>query len=144
MYDRLEERTKGYFGTIVSGYELAQIASKIYALQYHEPVDCKVDDFLLIELAEQDNFGDHKIAIVCTEGVGWEQDIYGTIPVPTNIGHGLYNGRVHISTEVIKRCATGEQVDIAHYVRVFGDRLDRNVSIWQSAMRKEHQIVPVD
>lgn len=142
MSYRMEDRKKGYMGTIVSGTELAQIANKIYALQYKEVEPCKVDNFLLIELAEKTIWDEHKVALVCTEGVGWEQDIYGTIPVPTNVGeYGIYNGRVHISVEVIKACTTGEQVDIAEYVRVFGDRLDNNVHIWQSAMNKPKQLV---
>lgn len=140
MYDRLEERTKGYTGTIVSGYELAQIANKIYALQYMAPELCKVDDFLLIELEEETMWGENKIALVCTEGVGWEQNEYGVINVPTNVGeYGIYNGRVQIGVDVIKRCTTGEVVDIAHFVRVFGDRLDRNVAVWQNVMKKSAQ-----
>jgi ribosomal protein L21 len=140
MSQRMENRTKGFYGTLVSGEQLAVIAKKILDLQYL-PEDTgttiKVDDLVLIELAEQTVWGDPKVALVCVEGVGWEQDEYRTIQVPVNIGHGWLNGRVHISVEVIKSCLTDKKVDIAEYVRVFGDRLDDNVAIWQNAMTEK-------
>jgi len=139
MTTRMENRTKGYIGTIVDGAKLAQIANAIYALQYPQDqlIECTVDDFLFVELAEKDSFEGHKGAIICDEGVGWEQDAYSTIQVPTNLGFlNRYAGRVHISVAVIRSCLTDKQVDIAEYVRVFGDRLDNNVAIWQSAMKK--------
>lgn len=135
MTTRLDERTKGYIGTILDGAKLTEIANQIYALQYKDASTCTVDDLLLIQLDEVDGWNDPKYAVVCTEGVGWEQDEYGTISVPTNVGeHGFWNGRVHISKDVILQCVTDKQEDIAHYVRVFGDRLDRNVYIWQNKM----------
>lgn len=142
MYNRLEERTKGYYGQIVSGAKLAVIAKQIYALQYNNPTEeVGVEDLLVIQLKEQNWKGDYKTAVVCTEGVGWEEDEYGTISVPTNVGEfGIYNGRVHISVDVINSCLTNEIADIAYYVRVFGDRLDRNVAIWQSAMNKQTEL----
>ena len=139
MKTRMEKRTTGYIGTIVDGTKLAEIANAIYALQYPENqlTTCTVDNFLFVELAEKDPFDGHKVAIICEEGVGWEQDAYSTISVPTNLGSfNRYAGRVHISVSVIRSCLTDLQVDIAEYVRVFGDRLDNNVAIWQSAMKK--------
>lgn len=139
--NRLDERTKGYYGIKLDGAKLAEIANQIYALQYTNPVKCNIEDLLLIELTEKDVFGNSRYAVVCSEGVGFEQDDFGTISVPTNIGEwGYANGRVHISAEVIKQCRTNELIDIALYVRVFGDRLDRNVYIWQSAMVAEPEL----
>lgn len=138
MSTRMENRTKGFYGTLVSGEKLAVIANEIYTLMYQDKdTKCRIDDLLLIELAEKDVWGDSKFALVCNEGVGWVQDEYSTIPVPTNVGHGWLNGRVHISVEVIKSCLTDKKVDIAEYVRVFGDRLDDNVAIWQNAMTEK-------
>lgn len=139
MATRMENRTKGYIGTIVDGVKLAEIANAIYALQYprHQLITCSVDDFLLVELEEKNAFDEHKVAIVCEEGVGWEQDEYSTIAVPTNLSPmSRYAGRVHISVEVIKSCLTNNKMDIAEYIRVFGDRLDNNVAIWQGVMKK--------
>lgn len=138
MNTRMENRTKGFYGTLVSGEKLAVIANEIYEVMYQNKMTgCRIDDLLLIELAEEDVWGEPKVALVCLEGVGWQQDEYRTIPVPTNVGHNWGNGRVHISVEVIKSCLTDKKVDIAEYVRVFGDRLDDNVSIWQNAMKEK-------
>ena len=74
-------------------------------------------------------------ALVCDEGVGWEQQDRSLINVPTNLGgFGLYNGSVKMSVGLIKSCLTGETADIADFVRDFGDRLDNNVAIWQNQM----------
>jgi hypothetical protein len=130
------ERTKGYIGQIVDGKKLAVIANDIYRLQYSNDFsECTVDGLLLITLDEKNVFGDPKYALVCSEGVGWEQDTYGCLEVPTNIGQmGLWNGRVFISVETVKQCLTDQTADIADYVRVFGDRLDSNCELWQSKM----------
>ena len=136
MSYRMEERTKGYTGYLIHGWALAKIANQILALQYDNPSSVKIDDLLLIKLAKQDPWGEPTYALVCSEGVGWEQDEYRTIEVPTNVGNGWLNGRVHISIDVILSCVSSRQKDIAEYVRVFGDRLDNNVSIWQNQMHR--------
>ena len=74
----MSERTKGFTGQLVDGKKLAEIANGIYALQYsNEFSKCTVDNLLLITLEEKNVFGDPKYALVCSEGVGWEQDTYG-------------------------------------------------------------------
>ena len=131
----MRERSKGYIGQIVDGKKLATIANAIYDLQYTGASKCTVDDLLLITLEEKNVFGDNKYALVCSEGVGWEQDTYGCLEVPTNIGQmGLWNGRVFISVDTVKECLTDQTEDISDYIRVFGDRLDNNCSLWQSKM----------
>ena len=132
----MSERMKGYEGKLVDGKKLAEIANGIYALQYsNDFIPCKVDSLLFIELEEKNVFGDPKYALVCSEGVGWEQDEYGCLEVPTNIGPmGLWNGRVFISVDTVKSCLTDTVADISDYIRTFGDRLDRNCMLWQSKM----------
>jgi hypothetical protein len=131
----MRERSKGYIGQIVDGKKLATIANAIYELQYTGASKCTVDNLLLITLEEKNVYGDNKYALVCSEGVGWEQDTYGCLEVPTNIGQmGLWNGRVFISVETVKECLTDQTEDISDYIRVFGDRLDSNCSLWQSKM----------
>jgi hypothetical protein len=132
----MRDRTKGYEGKLIDGKKLAEIANGIYALQYsNEFSKCTVDNLLFIELEEKNVFGDPKYALVCSEGVGWEQDEYGCLEVPTNIGQmGLWNGRVFISVETVKSCVTDTVEDISDYIRTFGDRLDRNCMLWQSKM----------
>lgn len=132
----MRERSKGYIGQIVDGKKLAVIANDIYRLQYSNDFsECTVDNLLFITLEEKNVFGDPKYALVCSEGVGWEQDTYGCLEVPTNVGAmGLWNGRVFISVDTVKECLTDQTEDIADYIRVFGDRLDNNCSLWQSKM----------
>jgi hypothetical protein len=132
----MRERTKGFTGQLVDGKKLATIANDIYRLQYsNEFSECTVDNLLLVTLEEKNVFGDPKYALVCSEGVGWEQDTYGCLEVPTNIGQwGCWNGRVFISVETVKECLTGTTEDISEYIRTFGDRLDDNCWLWQSKM----------
>jgi hypothetical protein len=132
----MRDRVKGYEGKLIDGKKLAEIANGIYSLQYSNDFSpCTVDNLLMIELEEKNVFGDPKYALVCSEGVGWEQDTYGCLEVPTNIGQmGLWNGRVFISVDTVKSCLTDTVADIADYIRVFGDRLDRNCDLWQSKM----------
>ena len=134
--DRRESRMNGYVGRIVNGKKLAEIANDIYRAQYSNDFsECTVDNLLLIELEEKNVFGDPKYALVCSEGVGWEQDTYGCLEVPTNIGPmGLWNGRVFISVETVRSCMTPDSADISDYIRIFGDRLDSNCMLWQAKM----------
>ena len=131
----MRERKQGYMGNILDGEKLAKIANDILKLQYNDPSDVTVDNLLLIELEEKNVFGDPKYAVVCSEGVGWEQDEYGCIEIPTNVGAmGLWNGRVFISVDKVKSCQTIFKKDISEYIRTFGDRLDNNCNLWQSKM----------
>jgi hypothetical protein len=136
----MSERKKGYIGQVVSGEKLAELAKQIYAIQYTpESIDSEitVTDLLLIELQKKDSWGDSRYAIVCDEGVGWEQQDRYLINIPTNVGHvGLYNGSVELSVDVIKSCLSGETADIADFVRTFGARLDNNVWTWQNQMKE--------
>jgi hypothetical protein len=141
----MRERSKGYIGQIVDGKKLAVIANGIYNLQYSSDFsECTVDGLLFITLDEKNVFGDNKYALVCSEGVGWEQDTYGCLEVPTNIGQmGLWNGRVFISVDTVKSCLTDQTADIADYIRVFGDRLDSNCSLWQSKMSVAEDMIVI-
>lgn len=132
----MSERMKGYAGNVLDGKKLAKIANAIYKLQYAGDVSkCTVDNLLLIELEEKNVFGDPKYAVLCSEGVGWEQDTYGCLEIPTNVGQfDCWNGRVFISISVIKSCLTERTEDISDYIRVFGSRLDSNCYLWQSKM----------
>ena len=142
---KLRERSKGYIGQIVDGKKLAVIANGIYNLQYSSNFsECTVDSLLFVTLDEKNVYGDNKYALVCSEGVGWEQDTYGCLEVPTNIGAmGLWNGRVFISVDTVKECLTDQTKDIADYIRVFGSRLDNNCSLWQSKMSVVEDMIVV-
>ena len=141
----MRKRSKGYIGQIVDGKKLAVIANRIYNLQYSSDFsECTVDSLLFVTLDEKNVFGDNKYALVCSEGVGWEQDTYGCLEVPTNIGQmGMWNGRVFISVDTVKECLTDQTADIADYIRVFGDRLDSNCSLWQSKMSVAEDMIVI-
>jgi hypothetical protein len=141
----VRERSKGYIGQIVDGKKLAVIANGIYNLQYSSDFsECTVDGLLFVTLEEKNVYGDNKYALVCSEGVGWEQDTFGCLEVPTNIGPmGLWNGRVFISVDTVKECLTDQTADIADYIRVFGDRLDSNCSLWQSKMSVAEDMIVI-
>jgi hypothetical protein len=141
----MRERSKGYIGQIVDGKKLAVIANGIYNLQYSSDFsECTVDNLLFVTLDKKNVFGDNKYALVCSEGVGWEQDTYGCLEVPTNIGQmGLWNGRVFISVDTVKSCLTDQTADIADYIRVFGSRLDDNCSLWQSKMSVAEDMIVI-
>jgi hypothetical protein len=100
----MRDRAKGYIGQIVAGKKLATIANSIYDLQYSLGASQRtVDDVLLGTLEEKNVLEENKYALVCSEGLGWEQDSYGCLEVPTNIGQmGLWNGRVFLSVETVK------------------------------------------
>ena len=132
----MRERMTGYTGNVLDGKKLAEIANGIYNLQYSsEFSECTVDNLLLIELEEKNVFGDPKYAVLCSEGVGWEQDTYGCLEIPTNIGQmGLWNGRVFISVDTVKSCLTDKTKDVSDYIRVIGDSIESNCSLWKSKM----------
>lgn len=72
---------------------------------------------------------DRSFAVVGTEGVGWVSDMSGRIVVPMRQGWGGSND-VEISAQTLWSLRSGEQVDFADHVRVFGDRLETNHGIW--------------
>lgn len=68
--------------------------------------------------------------VVCTEGVGHTTKSNGLVKVPIVIGMGGWTQYVEIAPKVLLMCLSGEQVDLADFVRGFGDRLESNFSIW--------------
>lgn len=68
-------------------------------------------------------------AVICTEGVGWTPDDYNVIQVPV-LGRFGQNSRLFIYVERIPDMFTGEIVDLADHIRVFGDRLESNFDLW--------------
>jgi hypothetical protein len=73
-----------------------------------------------------------EIALVVTEGVGYVKDsdqLY--IDIPLNLGMTFGFVTVPMGLNTIKDLTTDEQVDLADWVRVFGDRLEVNFGIWK-------------
>ena len=74
--------------------------------------------------------GNNGVATVCTEGVGWYKDDKGYTVLFDDINSfGMWT---EISEEELLSLVSDEQVDLAKFIRVFGDRLESNFSIWHS------------
>lgn len=101
----------------------------------------KIEPIVLVKTNENGVWGKPKFATICTEGVGWmEDEDTGLVKVPLNVQEWQIGGiEMLIHPNVIARFITGEQVDLADWVRVFGERLEINLSIWQSATRAVEQ-----
>jgi hypothetical protein len=77
---------------------------------------------------------DGKVFVICTEGVGWEVkdefkvDVWGS---GANSFSMFPVARITLSKrEVLEGMESGEEVDLADWVRAFGDRLECNFGIW--------------
>jgi hypothetical protein len=132
------ERTRGFIGYKLDQSKLLERARDIQVATYDmDPVDYmknhSVEDLVLVMINDPDAYGCAKHAVICGEGVGWIQDEYRTCLVPVSIGWSG-DSRVYLGVDVLKSSLTGETVDLADFVRVFGDRLESNLSLWQSKM----------
>lgn len=76
-----------------------------------------------------DGWGEPLHAIICKEGVGWEQDEYNLIRVGGYYNRGAYASTT-ISAQRLLDCKTGEEIDLADWIRTFVDRLEINFWIW--------------
>lgn len=72
-----------------------------------------------------------KVATLCSEGVGWETNSDGTLPVIVWSGWSM--DYVYLPESYIVSCVSDEVVDLAEFVRVFGGRLENNFHIWLNA-----------
>lgn len=73
--------------------------------------------------------GKNGLATVISEGVGWYADENGNVPV--NYHAGQFNsGYQDISVEELKTLISDKTIDLADFVRVFGDRLENNFYLW--------------
>jgi hypothetical protein len=70
-------------------------------------------------------------AMIHTEGVGYVADEYNVIEFPV-FGMMGNNTRCQVYVGRIEDLQTGEMVDLADHIRVFGDRLESNFSLWAS------------
>jgi hypothetical protein len=73
--------------------------------------------------------GKNGLATLISEGVGWYADENGNVPV--NYHAGQFNsGYQDISVEELKTLISDKTIDLADFVRVFGDRLENNFYLW--------------
>jgi hypothetical protein len=88
---------------------------------------------------------DGKVYVICTEGVGWEVafatpfiPFFSTVwkdPNGEEVGGGWgFNTPVYLSPLEVERITSEEEVDLADFVRSFGDRLEANFSLWHRTL----------
>ena len=86
--------------------------------------------------------GDKGVATVCTEGVGWFIDDKGLLPVNYHVGQ-FGSGYIDITPEELMPLISNETVDLADFIRSFGDRLENNFYSWVSYARGWNQSMSV-
>lgn len=79
-------------------------------------------------------------ATICTEGVGWEVDKEGNLPVTVFTQNGMRQDYIDLPVEVVLAHVSEEQVDLAEFVRMFGARLENNFHIWLNATAGVEQV----
>jgi hypothetical protein len=86
--------------------------------------------------------GENGIATLCTEGVGWFVDDNGVLPI--NYYAGEYgSGYLDITPEELMPLISNETIDLADFIRSFGDRLENNFYSWVGYARGWNQEIAV-
>ena len=117
---RYEDRT---FGTIVHVIDVEK-ATEFIKNRFEAPdLDITAERMAIVN-------GKNGLATVVTEGVGWYADENGGIPI-NYWGKNGNNGYIDITADELRTLISDETIDLADHVRVFGDRLETNLDIWQ-------------
>ena len=137
MSDRYEMRKKGVMAYRLNSESLAAVARTIIEATYG-PLDADEDPYVpmtaLVATKEIGGWGKHKLATLGTEGVGEKEDkVSGLVPLSVRMGNRAYDLTIHLHPRILVQ-HLAEQEDLADFVRVFGDRLDDNLALWQSAI----------
>lgn len=146
MNNRYENRTKGFMATKLDLAGLREFAIEylnvVYGFDYSgDKHFLEIEPIVVVKTNEESDWGmgKQKLAVVITEGVGWiesEGIKDGLVPIPLNVSQYQIGGiEMRIHPRVLARFITTEQIDLADWVRVFGDRLESNLGIWQSKTR---------
>jgi hypothetical protein len=118
--DRYSSRT---FGTIVHVIDVEK-ATEFIKNRFENPeADIKADRMAVVN-------GKNGLATVLDEGVGWFADKVGGIPI-NYWGKNGNNGYIDVTAEELKTLISDETIDLADHIRVFGDRLETNLYVWQ-------------
>ena len=73
--------------------------------------------------------GNKGIATICGEGVGWFVDEKGLLPIDYHVGQ-FGSGYLDITPEELMPLISDKTIDLADFVRTFGDRLENNFYLW--------------
>ena len=74
--------------------------------------------------------GENGVATLLDEGVGWYADKNGKLPINYWGKNGM-SGYLDITPAELAPLISDETIDLADHVRVFGDRLETNLYVWQ-------------
>jgi hypothetical protein len=128
---RGEHRVRGCLVYTLDMKALETRALKIMAAMYDSSVkELRAEGWRLSDSSLVLGFNyKQEMWMVGTEGVGWKSD--GKINVGLRQPRSMFQGlTVPIPEAVLRGLQTMEQVDLADHVRMFGDRLETNFSIW--------------
>lgn len=150
MSDRYANRTKGFMATKVDVEGLREYAVEYIRVVYgNDYSDGKhylaIHPLVAVRIDEPSEWtlGSKKLAVIINEGVGWVESegiTDGLIPIPLDVSEYQIGGlEMRIHPRILARYITTEQIDLADWVRVFGDRLENNLAIWQNKTRGVEQ-----
>jgi hypothetical protein len=130
--DRYEKRIKG---TVVHLLDPIKTATLIKSRYSNQDTEIKAEPMVVVN-------GRNGLATVVSEGVGWYADENGKLPV--NYYAGDFNsGYQDITVEELMPLISDETIDLADFVRIFGDRLETNLSLWQNYAKGYEQSMSV-
>lgn len=125
-------RTRGALGLVLRGNVIADWVkadimeryAEYYSQEGNDEPKVRADDMLLL----RSPIGE--LAIIGDEGVGEPvPEDKGTIPAYVAVGWEYQ--LVQLPHAVVQQAMAPEAVDVADWVRIFGDRLDNNAYIWR-------------
>ena len=140
-----EERTFGFIAHKLDLIGLAELAKDYFKLVHGRTIApddyFAVEPIVIVKTSETGRWGTSRLATICSEGVGWvENQDSGLVSVMLNLSEfSMCDVAMELHPRVIARYITGEQVDLADWVRVFGGRLETNLNVWQGSMREVEQ-----
>lgn len=133
MNDRLTRRPKGALCYPLSTFELAGIIQAELDRQGNTPNGTIHPDHYALVYGPGRSWG-----LVMTEGVGVTAEDYDQeVSVWYSIGEYGPVCEVKLPFNIIQGALDGTNMDLADFIRVFGDRLDSNHYTWYDFTEKE-------
>jgi hypothetical protein len=130
---RYEDRVKGNVVHLLDEVSaLALIRNKLG----NENAEVTAEEMVVVN-------GKNGLATVITEGVGWWADKDGGIPINFRSGSYGQGGYVDVTEEELRGVISNKTIDLADFVRVFGDRLENNFYGWVGYARGYDQSMSV-
>ena len=123
--DRYSSRT---FGTVVHVIDVEKATAFIKERFENPEVNITAERMAIVN-------GKNGLATVLDEGVGWFADKDGGIPI-NYWGKNGNSGYIDVTADELRTLISDETIDLADHIRVFGDRLETNLYVWQQYAKK--------